>query len=1011
MVLTFAKYNPAFLSDEELISSFVVREKELELVLETISNNSGKSNQHLLLIGPRGIGKTMLIRRAAIAVQRDKELNEKWCPIIFGEESYKVFTAGEFWLEAIFHLKKQTNLEKWANIYDSLKKEHNHEHLCSLALDRLLDFAKKSNKRLLLLVENLQLIFGEQFDKREAWVLRHTLINEPDIMLIGTSTTRFSQLDFQSEAFYDMFKITKLEPLETAECRKIWYFMTREELPDEKIRPVQIITGGNPRLLAVVATFAKGKAFQLLMDDLVQLVDDHTDYLKSNIESLAPLERKIYVTLLEKWDPATAREIALEARENVNKTSSLLNRLVDKGAVMVFEEKPRLKTYQAAERMYNIYYLMRHSGNRESRVHAAVRFMVTFYQEEELVSLVKGIAVEACNMNLQSGTDHIAAYKALLDQISDPDLKYKIVRETPEQFRQIPEIAQKIEKFSEYLKTTKDLETIEKLSEINVETSKEVTSLLDYGSELEKISKNYKEAEKIYRKAIKLDPKNYKVRIYIGELYDKQDRLVYAEKAYRKAIELEPESARAWALLGKLLHVKLGRYEEAEKAYRKVIELKPGIVYSWVLLGLLLHEKLGRYEEAEKAYKKAIDLEPDVTFSWALLGLLLHEKLGRYKEAEKAYRKAIDLEPDVFFGWAHLGQLLHEKLGNYEEAEKAYKKAIELEPEYAWAWAHLGQLLHEKLGRYEEAEKAYRKTIELNTESAWAWAQLGLLLHEKLGRYEEAEKAYRKSIELKSEHAGVWFLLGLLLHEKLGHYEEAEKAYIKALEIKPDLAIGWYFLGILRMEKLNKQEEAEYSFRKAIDLMPGVFNYWSCLIDLIRKNKARKNEVFKIAQKYLEKNDYSLESLQNISYKLFKLGNKSFLIFAENCAHQAKDKFPEDNEAGLILSLILGALAKWDEAFETCPTSLNDKEVVEKYKRDLINFLIKAASAGKSQEALRILTDSQAASLLEPLVVALRMDLGEKVLVAQEIKEVAEDVLKKIEKGRQKKGNHKGKKK
>jgi len=323
----------------------------------------------------------------------------------------------------------------------------------------------------------------------------------------------------------------------------------------------------------------------------------------------------------------------------------------------------------------------------------------------------------------------------------------------------------------------------------------------------------------------------------------------------------------------------------------------------------------------------------------------------------------------------------------------------------------LGQLLHEELDRYEEAEKAYRKAIELEPGFATGWASLGKLLHEKLGRYEEAEKAYRKAIEFEPGFATGWALLGKLLHEKLSRYEEAEKAYLKAQEIEPDAAYGWYLLGILRMEKLNKPEEAEHSFRKAIELMPDDFDYWSCLIDLIRKNKTRKNEVLKIAQGYIEKNDYSLESLQKIPYKLFKYGTRSFLSFAEKCARQAKDKFPEDNEAGLILSLILGALAKWDEAFETCPTSLNDKEVVEKYKRDLINFLIKAASAGKSQEALRILTDSQAASLLEPLVVALRMDLGEKVLVAQEIKEVAEDVLKKIEKGRQKKGNHKGKKK
>ncbi len=52
------KYNPAFLSNEELVRSFVVRHAELELIEQVIRENVTKSNQHVLVIGPRGIGKT-----------------------------------------------------------------------------------------------------------------------------------------------------------------------------------------------------------------------------------------------------------------------------------------------------------------------------------------------------------------------------------------------------------------------------------------------------------------------------------------------------------------------------------------------------------------------------------------------------------------------------------------------------------------------------------------------------------------------------------------------------------------------------------------------------------------------------------------------------------------------------------------------------------------------------------------------------------------------------------------
>ena len=115
------KYNPAFLSDEELAAAFVVRDGDRALVVRVIRENTAESNQHMLIVGPRGIGKTMLVRRVALDVRQDEELCEKWYPLIFAEESHGVGTAGEFWLEAIFHLANQTGDAQWTRTYEDLK--------------------------------------------------------------------------------------------------------------------------------------------------------------------------------------------------------------------------------------------------------------------------------------------------------------------------------------------------------------------------------------------------------------------------------------------------------------------------------------------------------------------------------------------------------------------------------------------------------------------------------------------------------------------------------------------------------------------------------------------------------------------------------------------------------------------------------------------------------------------------------------------------------------------------
>ncbi|MCP4213025.1 MAG: hypothetical protein GY765_00125 [bacterium] len=94
------------------------------------------------------------------------------------------------------------------------------------------------------------------------------------------------------------------------------------------------------------------------------------------------MERKIFVTLCNIWEPATAARVARDARVDVNKASSYLKRLESRGSVSVVKEGKGKKKYRISERLYNIYHLMRLSGSRSDRVRAVVEFMVKFYAGE-----------------------------------------------------------------------------------------------------------------------------------------------------------------------------------------------------------------------------------------------------------------------------------------------------------------------------------------------------------------------------------------------------------------------------------------------------------------------------------------------------------------------------------------------------------------------------------------------------------------------------------------------------
>ena len=57
MAVAIKKYNPGFLTDSEIISSFCVRTGEFDSIMESVRECAGNSNTHTIVIGPRGSGK------------------------------------------------------------------------------------------------------------------------------------------------------------------------------------------------------------------------------------------------------------------------------------------------------------------------------------------------------------------------------------------------------------------------------------------------------------------------------------------------------------------------------------------------------------------------------------------------------------------------------------------------------------------------------------------------------------------------------------------------------------------------------------------------------------------------------------------------------------------------------------------------------------------------------------------------------------------------------------------
>ena len=305
------KYNPGFLTDQELVDSFCVRTGEFALLAEALRESTGNSNPHAIVIGPRGSGKTTLLLRVAAEVRRDPALRAAWFPVVFAEETYEVSTCGEFWLQCLFYLADQTPDDETGpdlrRAYEGLQTIQDDRMLADLCLAAVLEFADSQSKRLVVIAENLNTMFNDIGDPDVGWQLRKTLQCEPRIFLLGSATSRFREIDDSSRALYDLFQVHTLKRLDTESCVKLWRSVSDRDIGKRAARSLEILTGGNPRLLAIVSEFGSGLSFLELMDDLLDLVDDHTEYFRSHLEALGPQERRVYLALAALWKPATAR--------------------------------------------------------------------------------------------------------------------------------------------------------------------------------------------------------------------------------------------------------------------------------------------------------------------------------------------------------------------------------------------------------------------------------------------------------------------------------------------------------------------------------------------------------------------------------------------------------------------------------------------------------------------------------------------------------------------------------
>lgn len=761
-----ALYNPALWSRDEVRTYYVARPKLLARFIDDFRREKpGTRPQHRLILGQRGMGKSTLLRRLAIAVDDDNELAAAWIPLVFPEEQYNVGSLADFWLNCLDALGDY--LESHGRTAEMNAIDAEVERLDRKdgegALQTLLRIVEKLERRLILLVDNIDLILDRLKDKD--WALREALQEHSQLMLIGASSRALEASYDYGRAFYDFFRIDELRGLSEDEMRETIVNLARlrgaEELIQRlqadpgRLRVLHTLTGGNPRTAVLLYGVLLKGADGDVRSDLEGLLDEVTPLYKARFDELPQQAQQLLDKVALHWDPMTARQVADALGWEINPVSAQLDRLVQAGVIeKVKSGRGKRMAFQVAERFFNIWYLMRASRRVRRKLMWLVEFLRVSFSSDELQRLARE--------RLEKGqTDTAEAeYMLAIGRAIGP----------------MP-ISRALETRALDCLIHGGRSCLEEMFDLSGEDS-------DLAPKADRI-KARKEAEKILL-ALLPGEENLNLRVMIlglpltarrlrelvGLAQQNGDQGVKSLCGFARDTVREQTAwlgQRAYPVLsGAIASFDMDSHRDIEGGEAAAVRYQAPIL-AIIPKIYALEEKEGNPEKLEELSRQAIEIDRSGACYWHGLGFALVER-GEFHEARSAALTAQELAPDTRDTKELLAWTLVRIPSTKGDAEKIFQQLLNETPDDTNALQGLAICLMSS-GKQEDDLKAlelikHLLAIEPNNAHYWS-AKASLLFGLSQRTEEQLEAAHQACVLAPEEPRNTWLLANsLLLHDQ-----------------------------------------------------------------------------------------------------------------------------------------------------------------------------------------------------------------------------------------------------
>lgn len=731
-------YNPDLMPEDEIKKTFVAREGLVDELMSLVERQpDGAGVQHVVIIAPRGMGKTTVLLMVQFAI-RDRGLAKHWQVVRFPEERYNIYDLADFWVEVLQHLDAETGDAELQKRIDDLKKQYpNNDDLQEAALALIKDWRREHKKRLVVLVDNFDMILEQINDERDNARLRDVLMNDGTMMLIGSATTFFHEARAYDQPLYNFFKIYDLPNLRFEQMQDLLRrraaidrqpnFEETLKANASRLRVLEHFTGGNPRLVLMLYRVVTQSDISEVRLGLEKLLDEVTPYYKSKVESLPPQQRKILDHIArvssQTNEGLTPTEIASATRMTPNQASAQLKRLSESGYVQAANLRGRSSYYTLSERLYAIWHQMRFGRDARERMGWLIGILKALYDVEEMREQSE-VLESRFSKYLNAGSLHEAR-----DVLEHHRYLVEAMGDAPARLRGIEGIIRGYLDLKDTGTLKKELLTTVNLSDLSLET---LAALRKAGcisqEEIVQTIAGLPEIINLATEAVKAGNVNDTLKLLDDALKVKEiDGLWFARGAalgllskheeavesFDRGIELNRNNAGAWYYRGLSL-MKLKRNEDAIGSFDNALRINAGMQEAWTQRGLVLGVT-GRCEEAIDSFDRAIKLKPDDAAAWLGRGAAL-AILNKKDEALISLERGLEIEPDVANYWLMQGHALVQ-FNEHVKAIESLNRALQIEPDNEQALIlrsaiHLKRFVEQvSLGELDSAKKDWLQAL------------------------------------------------------------------------------------------------------------------------------------------------------------------------------------------------------------------------------------------------------------------------------------------------------------